>query len=406
MLRDSRPRAEQGQVLVLIALMIVPLLAIAGLVIDVGYAYYAQRSLQTQADAAALAGAQNLPDGNSAVAVAKQFGSSSSGKNFRGDIGNVTETITTKCLASVPGCDPVNAVVVDERATTSTLFSRVLGIHSFNIHVRSTACSPCGTQPLDIMMVLDRTGSMCQDHNGNNDPACTDLNNARSGIKSFLQVMNPSQDYVGLAVLPPATSTSNKCSTPDTTNYNSSGAAYTLVPLSHDYSTNGVLNTGSNLISTLNCQKANGSTSYATAIEKAQAELDAHGRSGVRKVIVFFSDGAANIGPTYYATSSPYRQQPCHQGVWSANAQKSKGTIIYSIGYDLNAVNGGANKCTSYTGSVEQPGITAYQALQQIASTSDTFYNQPSAGQLNTLFQQVAMDIQRGASGLIDNDAA
>jgi hypothetical protein len=391
---------------VLIALMIVPLLAIAGLVIDIGYAYYAQRSLQSQADAAALAGAQNLPDGNSAVAVAKQFGSSASGKNFKGNIGNVTETITTKCLASVPGCDPVNAVVVDERATTSTLFSKVLGIHSFNIHVRSTACSPCGTQPLDIVIVLDRTGSMCQDHNGNNDPACTDLNNARSGIKSFLQVMNPSQDYVGLAVLPPATSVGNKCTTPATSNYNSTTAAYTIVPLSHDYSSNGVLNTGSDLISTLNCQKASGSTSYATAIEKAQAELDAHGRSGVRKVIVFFSDGAANIGPTYYATSSPYRQQPCHQGVWSASAQKSKGTIIYSIGYDLNAVSGGANKCTSYTGSAEQPGITAYQALQQIASTPDTFYNQPSAGQLTTLFQQVAMDIQRGASGLIDNDAA
>jgi len=407
-LRDSRVRGERGQVLVLIALMIVPLLAIAGLVIDIGYAYYAQRSLQSQADAAALAGAQNLPDGASAVSVAKQFGSSSSGKNFKGNIGNVNETITTKCLASVPGCDPVNAVVVDERATTSTLFSRVLGIHSFNIHVRSTACSPCGTQPLDIMMVLDRTGSMCQDHNGNNDPSCADLNNARSGIKSFLQVMNPNQDYVGLAVLPPATSIGNKCATPDTNNYNSQSAAYAIVPLSHDYSTNGVLNTGSNLITTLNCQKASGSTSYATAIEKAQAELDAHGRSGVKKVIVFFSDGAANTGPSYYPSSSPYRQQPCHQGVWSANAQKAKGTVIYSIGYDLNAVSGGANKCQaqSSSGPLEQPGITAYQALQGIASIPDTFYNQPSAGQLNSIFQQVAMDIQRGASGLIDNDAA
>jgi hypothetical protein len=392
--------------LVLIALMIVPLLAIAGLVVDIGYAYYAQRSLQSQADAAALAGAQNLPDGASAVSVAEQFGSSASAKNFKGNIGNVTETITTKCLSTVPGCDPVNAVVVDERATTSTLFSRVLGIHSFDIHVRSTACSPCGTQPLDIMMVLDRTGSMCQDHNGNNDPACTDLNNARNGIKSFLEIMNPKQDYVGLAVLPPATSVGNRCTTPATSNYNSTSAAYTIVPLSHDYSTDGVLNTGSDLISTLNCQKASGSTSYATAIEKAQAELDAHGRSGVRKVIVFFSDGAANTGPTYYATSSPYRQQPCHQGVWSANAQKSKGTVIYSIGYDLDAVSGGANKCTSYTGSAETPGITAYQALQQIASTSVTFYNQPTAGQLTTLFQQVAVDIQRGASGLIDNDTA
>ena len=89
--------------------------------------------------------------------------------------------------------------------------------------------------------------------------------------------------------------------------------------------------------------------------------------------------------------------------VWMLCVGMTVGTAVYSIGYDLNAVNGGANKCTSSTGSTET-GITAYQALEQIASTSDTFYNQPSAGQLNTLFQQVAVDIQRGASGLIDND--
>ena len=401
-------RSEQGQVLVLIALMLVPLLAISGLVIDIGYAYFAQRSLQAQADAAALAGAQNLPDANSAVSVAQQYGSSAAGKNFRGNVGNVTERISTKCLTSVPGCDPVNAVVVDEYATTSTLFTKVLGIKSLNIHVRSTACSPCGTQPLDIMIVLDRTGSMCQDHNGNNDPACTDLNNARNGIKSFLQVMNPKNDNVGLAVLPPATSVGNRCATPDTANYNSTSAAYTIVPLSNDYSVNGALNPSSNLITTLNCMKAAGSTSYATAIEKAQSELDTHGRANVKKVIVFFSDGAANTGPSYYPSSSPYRQQPCHQGITSANAQKAKGTTIYSIGYDLNAVNGGANKCQaqSSSGPLESPSITAYQALSGIASTPDTFYNQPSAGQLNSIFQQVAMDIQRGASGLIDNDAS
>ncbi len=405
---SRRIRGENGQVLVLIALMLVPLLAISGLVIDIGYAYFAQRSLQAQADAAALAGAQNLPDANASVSVAQQYGSSAAGKNFRGNVGNVTERISTKCLTSVPGCNPVNAVVVDEYATTSTLFTKVLGIKSFNIHVRSTACSPCGTQPLDIMMVLDRTGSMCQDHNGNNDPNCTDLNNARNGIKSFLQVMNPKNDYVGLAVLPPATSVGNRCATPATGNYDSTSAAYTIVPLSNDYSVNGALNSSSSLISTLNCMKAAGSTSYATAIEKAQAELDAHGRAHVKKVIVFFSDGAANTGPSYYPTSSPYRQQPCHQGITSANAQKAKGTAIYSIGYDLNAVSGGANKCQaqSSSGPLESPSITAYQALLGIASTSDTFYNQPSAGQLTTIFQQVAMDIQRGASGLIDNDAS
>jgi hypothetical protein len=36
------------------------------------------------------------------------------------------------------------------------------------------------------------------------------------------------------------------------------------------------------------------------------------------------------------------------------------------------------------------PAITAYHALQQIASNAQSFYNQPTPGQLNTLFSQVA----------------
>jgi hypothetical protein len=369
--KARHPRGDCGQVTVLVALLMIPLLGISGLVIDVGYAYFTQRTLQAQADAAALAGAQRLPDAGATVVQAKQYGSGPAAKNYQARLGSVTETVATKCLRSVPGCDPVNAVVVDETGHVSTLFVKVLGIHTFNIHVRSTACSPCGTRPLDIMIVLDRTGSMCQDHNGNSQAGCPDLAHARDGMKTFLGLLNPNADWVGLAVLPPATSTGNRCTTPQTANYDSTSAAYTLVPLSHDYSTNGVLNNNSQLVSTINCQQANGETSYATAIEKAQAELDLHGRQNVRKVIVFFSDGAANRGPGYYSTSSPYRKTPCHQGVSSAATVKSRGTIVYSIGYDLDAVNGGANQCRSLSssGPLEQPAITAYQACNRSRPT-------------------------------------
>jgi Flp pilus assembly protein TadG len=406
----SKPRRqgknESGQVLVLVTLLIVPLLAIVGLVIDVGYAYYAQRSLQRQADAAALAGAQKLPDSSGSISLAKQYGSQAGARNRQSDLGFQTEEVITRCLKSVPGCDPVNAVQVDETAHVPTLFSRLVGYDNFTVHVRSTACSPCGVKPLDLMMVLDRTGSMCMDHNGNPDAACTDLNNARNGMKTFLGYMNPSLDWVGLAVFPPSPPTGSHCNTPSDSNYNSTSARYTIVPLAQDYLVNGNLNNSSNLVSTLNCVKAGGNTGYALAIEKAQAELDAHGRAGVQDVIVFFSDGAANYGPTYLPSSSPYRKQPCHQGVNSAAAQKSRGTLIYSIGYDLNALNGGANKCQvgGMGGPDEVPAITAYQALSSIASNSNTFYNQPTAGQLNSLFTQVASDIQRGVAGLIDNN--
>ncbi|MDQ2984283.1 MAG: pilus assembly protein TadG-related protein [Actinomycetota bacterium] len=247
-IRERFGRSEAGQAVVLVALLLVPLLSIAGLAIDVGYAYYAQRSLQKQAEAAALAGAQNLPDSAKSVSLAKQYGSSS--KNRQNDLGGtVNEQVTTKCLSSVPLCSPVNAVVVDETANVPTLFSRVVGFHSLKVHVRGMACSPCGLRPLDIVVVLDRTGSMCMTHSGASDPSCADLNNARNGILSFLGLMNEA-DYVGLGVFPPASSISAKCSTPGTSNYNSKSSPYVVVPLAKDFVKNGKLDNNSNLVKT------------------------------------------------------------------------------------------------------------------------------------------------------------
>ena len=323
-----------------------------------------------------------------------------------------TTAATTTAAAPIDdqpggGGDPANAVVAEESAQVPTFFARVLGVSSFNVKAKATACSYCGVKPLDIMVVVDRTGSMCMDHNGNNDPACTDMNKEKAALKEFLSFLEPARQRVGLAVFPPATSVANRCSTPSDSNYNSTSSPYVVVPLSSNYaSKTGVLNSSSQLVSTISCLKAAGNTSYAVAIEKAQAELNLHGRSGVQKVIVFFSDGAANTGPSYYASSSPYRKQPCHQGVTSAGGVKSGGTIIYSIGYDLNALDGGANTCryNGYTGPLEVPAISAYSALQQIASSLDNFYIEPSSGDLSTVYLAIAADFSRGASGLIGNE--
>ncbi len=120
-------------------------------------------------------------------------------------------------------------------------------------------------------------------------------------------------------------------------------------------------------------------------------------------MIVFLSDGAANYGPSYYSASSSYRKQPCHQGINSAATIKARGTIVYSIGYDLNANNGGANACAESPNiRPEVPAITAYDALRLIASTADTFYNKPDPGQLNSIYTKIAGDIS--GTRLIDNN--
>ena len=51
----------------------------------------------------------------------------------------------------------------------------------------------------------------------------------------------------------------------------------------------------------------------------------------------------------------------------------------------------------------ESPAITSYTTLSQIASPGD-FYNQPNAGQLDTIFAAIANDIGQGTSRLVDDD--
>ncbi len=392
----KRSSDQSGQVIALVAVALVPLIGMVGFAIDVGHAYYAKHALQGSADAAALAGARELPNVSNAVATARAYSASPGGKNVHSNVGPVATEVVTKCISGGV-CNPANTVVVTETADVPTSFARVFGISSIHVQARSTATGAGATPvPRDVMILLDRTGSMCQDHYGHADPSCTDLENARNGIETLLRTMNPAYDHVGLAVLPPARSQSKRCSSPSSSDYNSTSSPYVVVPLSSDYLTGASLNTSSDLISTVECVRGGGSTSYATALEKAQAELDAHGRSDIQDVIVMLSDGAANYGPTYYSTSSPYRKKPCHQGVTSAGAIKAKGTWIYTIGYDLLAEDSGGttvNICKSDTGADESPSITARSALEQIASDSARFYNQPSAGDLTAIFHQVASDL-------------
>ena len=85
----------------------------------------------------------------------------------------MTTSVTTKCVSIAP-CNPVNAIVVEETTTVSTRFARVLGVDEMEVTARATACSPCGSRPLDVMLVLDRTLSMCTTHSGDFDSSCAD----------------------------------------------------------------------------------------------------------------------------------------------------------------------------------------------------------------------------------------
>lgn len=75
--RRPRRRDERGVVLILFALLLFALLLITALVVDLGAVYGHRRQDQNAADAAALAGAQELPDINAAVTAIKQYANES-----------------------------------------------------------------------------------------------------------------------------------------------------------------------------------------------------------------------------------------------------------------------------------------------------------------------------------------
>jgi Flp pilus assembly protein TadG len=403
---------EAGQVLVLSAIAMVVLLGMVGFAIDVGHAYLVQRQLQSGVDAAALAGAQELPDPTLASQVAKAYGPDPSKKNNVTTVDNASTSVEMRCVTSAPGCSPAfgtfNAINVKATSTVKTVFAKVLGIDSFDVKAQATACSPCSAKPLDVMLVLDRTGSMCD------DPGCSDLNNAKNGIRQFLTYMDPAIDYVGLAVFPPAMP-ANRCAAPTSArnwNYDTTDSRYVISSLQYDYlRPDGTLNPASTLVQMIDCTQAAGRTSYADAIEESMTELATHGRGDVQDVIIFLSDGAANTGSKWRGNDTPYRLQPCHQGVWSAGTAKANNMLVYTIGYGLAPNANSGEQCHPYDWSGSQqsdpelPPILAREALAQMATDADSFYNTPDNAQLAQIYARIAADISRPAARLIDDNA-
>ncbi len=414
---------ETGQVLLFALVAMVVLIAMVGFTVDVGHAYLVQRQLQAGVDAAALAGAQHLPDPTPTTQVALDYGPTPGKKNEVTAVDNAETTVTMRCVKAAPGCSSAfstfNAVNVRATSDVKTFFARVIGFDKLTVKASATACSPCSAKALDLMIVLDRTGSMCDDH-----PKCTDLANAKQGVRTFLSFMDPTLDHVGLAVFPPAYNKGSLCQAPTNAAQrfgydtwfpywvaapgNQSPGFYTIASLEDDYL---VPDSGgwalapasqSALVNYLDCIEPAGTTSYANAIEEAQHELDEHGRGNVQDVIVFLSDGAANTTPrrvSSYLDTPQWRSRPCQSGIEAANVVKQRGTIVYTIGYDLNGLGTDSETCRDPNGSLE--GITAYDAIQQIASEPDNFYNKPDPGQLNTIFTRIAADLQRPSARLI-----
>ncbi|HEX6699396.1 MAG TPA: pilus assembly protein TadG-related protein [Gaiellaceae bacterium] len=121
-------RRECGQALVLMVLFLVSLLGMATLVLDVGSWYRSKRQLQSTADAAALAGAQALP-------------------NFPGDANSLAQQYATKNASDLSTADysigsdlfPNDRITVHVTRNAPGFFAKIFGVDSVQVGATATA---------------------------------------------------------------------------------------------------------------------------------------------------------------------------------------------------------------------------------------------------------------------------
>jgi hypothetical protein len=189
---------DRGQVLPWVTVMLVCLIGVTALVVDLGHVMICFRELQAGTNAAALAGAQELPASDYST-VAQQYSSASGQYNaVAGNLPIVGTTITGVCLTTVkswgiPCSAPAddNAVIVTQTATVPTYFARVLGINSVNLSATATAASRGSlATPYNVAIIVDTTESM---NSTDSDSQCNSsrLACALSGVQTLLANMAP-----------------------------------------------------------------------------------------------------------------------------------------------------------------------------------------------------------------------
>lgn len=132
-------RDERGQTLILVALALPCLVAMIGLAVDAGVLFKDRRTLQTAADAAAIAGALNITNGNWQAAAK----AASASNGFTDGASGVTVTITPPTTGPQwPASQYYNAPGYLEATVTkaeSTIFMGMFGMSSVNVTARAVA---------------------------------------------------------------------------------------------------------------------------------------------------------------------------------------------------------------------------------------------------------------------------
>jgi hypothetical protein len=197
---------QRGQMIPMIAFMMVTFLGFTGLVVDVGHAYFCHRLLLNSTNAAAMAGAQGLPfnttSTNQALINARAYSSQSGSNNAYANLNVTNAYYTLGCVTAAVGagipCVPTgvgsgtaNAIQVTQTASVPTTFMRLFGFSTISMSATGTALMRgSANAPYNVAIIVDTTNSMTS----NNDSNCNNVKRlqcALNGVQTFLQDLSP-----------------------------------------------------------------------------------------------------------------------------------------------------------------------------------------------------------------------
>ena len=136
-------KSARGQATMMTLLFLIVLCGMVGLVLDVGSWYRADRQLQIQADAAALAGAQALPQSTSnATNLALQYAQ----KNG--------VSLDASEISFASDITPNDEIKVNLSRPAPGFFSNLFGVTSVTVHAKATARAEAPEQALHVAPIV------------------------------------------------------------------------------------------------------------------------------------------------------------------------------------------------------------------------------------------------------------
>lgn len=233
------------------------------------------------------------------------------------------------------------------------------------------------TKPLDIVLVLDTSGSMAYGMDGSQRPGTqnTRLYALQQAVNSFID----------------QTVTANN-SVSDANKKNRIGL---ITYASEATKRSGLTSELSALKNTVNRLRATGATRADYGLQYANTLLNDEARADASKIVIFFTDGQPTSG-------NNFETKVANDAVTAAKSMKSGGASVYSVGIfsgadpeaDVSHVSNNSNttlRSNAFMQAVSSnyPDASTYTNLGTRAANSNYYLAASDADALNAVFEQI-----------------